>query len=72
MADWIKEQKKYILVFYGASKNNPGRAGTGGLILDPNGKKLITYEWGLGKMTNNRVEAYSLSIGTKILQKKKR
>lgn len=68
-AEWIKEQKRHILFFNGAAKNNPGKAGAGGVILDSNGKKVITYEWSLGEMTNNRVEAYNLLLGTKILNK---
>lgn len=70
IAEWIKEQKKYILFFDGASKNNPSKAGVGGLILDLNGKRISTYEWGLGEMSNTRAEAYSLLLGTKILIKK--
>jgi len=47
MEEWIKEQRKHIPFFDGASKNNPGRAGAGRLILDPKGKTITTYEWGL-------------------------
>jgi len=70
MAEWIREQRKHILFFDGASKNNPGRVGAGGLILDPNGKRISTYEWGLGEMSNNKAESYSFLLGTKILKKK--
>ena len=69
MEEWIKNQRNHILFFDGASKNNPRRAGAGGLILDPKGKTIATYEWGLGTMTNNRVEGYSLLMGTNILKK---
>lgn len=68
-AEWIKEQKRHILFFDGAAKNNPVKAGVGGVILDPNGRKIITYEWSLGEMTNNRAEAYNLLLGTRILKK---
>ena len=68
-AEWIKEQKRHILFFYGAAKNNPGKAGAGGVILDPNGKKIITYGWSLGEMTNNRAKAYNLLLGTRLLKK---
>lgn len=65
----MKEQKRYILFFYRASKNNPGKAGAGRVIIDPVEKKLISYEWSLGEMTNNRAEAYNLLLGTRILKK---
>lgn len=69
MEEWIKNQRKHILFFDGASNNNLGRAEVGGLILDPKGEVITTYEWGLGTMTNNRVEAYNLLMGTNILKK---
>ncbi len=55
--EWIKEQKRHILFFDGAAKNNPGKVGVGGVILDPKGNKIITYEWSLGKTKKNRAEA---------------
>eukprot|EP00253_Pinus_taeda_P013290 PITA_13290 len=64
--NWIQNQKRYTLHFDGASKNNPGRAGAGGTIRDPQGKTIVTYEWGLGTMSNNKAEAYSLLLGTSI------
>jgi len=30
---------------------------------------IVSYEWGLGESTNNKAEAYSLFLGTKILKK---
>lgn len=69
MEEWIKNQRNHILFFDGASKNNPGRAGVGELILDSKGETITTYEWGLGTMTNNKTEAYSLLMGTNILKK---
>ena len=57
-------------LFDEATKNNPSKAGAGGVILDPNGKKIITYEWSLEEMTNNRAEAYNLLLGTRLLNKK--
>jgi len=65
---WIQNQKTYTLHFDGASKNNPGKAGAGGIILDQEGKVISTYEWGLGNMTNNKAEAYNLFLGTCILK----
>ena len=39
------------------------------LDADPNGKKIITYEWSLGEMTNNRAEAYIILLSTRLLNK---
>ncbi|MCY6488289.1 hypothetical protein, partial [Actinobacillus pleuropneumoniae] len=61
--------KRHILFFDRAIKNNPSKSRAGGVILDPNGQKIITYEWSLGEMTNNRVEAYSILPGTRLLNK---
>jgi len=69
MEEWIKNQRNHILFFDRASKNNPGRAGEGGLILDLKGETIATYEWGLGTMTYNRAETYNLLMGTNILKK---
>eukprot|EP00253_Pinus_taeda_P016469 PITA_16469 len=67
--EWIQNQKRPSLQFDGASKNNPGQAGAGGVIKDHQGKIFVTYEWGLGIMSNNRAEAYSLLLGTSILRR---
>lgn len=66
---WIQNQKKYTLKFDGASKNNPDRVGAGGIIHDHEGEVISSYEWGLGNMSNNKAEAYSLFLGTCILNK---
>jgi len=66
---WIQEQQRHSLHFDGAAKNNPGRAGAGGIIKDIQGKILVRYEWGLGQMANNLAEAYSLYLGTQILKR---
>jgi len=66
---WIQEQKKNSLQFNGASKSNLGQAGAGGIIKDQNGQVIITYEWGLGNMTNNMAEAYNLLLGVNIMRK---
>ena len=65
-----KKQNRFSLFFDGASKNNPRKAGAGGLISDPDGKEIVTYEWVLGETTNNKVEAYSLLLGSRIKNKK--
>eukprot|EP00253_Pinus_taeda_P035640 PITA_35640 len=64
--NWIQKQRRPTLHFDGASKNNPGQAGAGGIIKDSQGKTIVTYEWGLGSMSNNKAEAYSLLLGTSI------
>jgi len=66
---WILDQKRPSLHFEGASKNNPGKAGAGGIIKDHNGKIILSYEWGLGNASNNAAEAYSLLLGTSILNR---
>lgn len=64
---WILAQNRPTLFFDGASKNNPGAAGAGGIIKNHNGTPICRYEWGLGKASNNAAEAYSLLLGTTIL-----
>ena len=67
-----KNQSRYCLYFDGASKHNPEKAGARarGIILDPNGKENVTYEWGLGQISNNKVESYSMLMGTRIIKKR--
>ena len=50
---WLREKNTYSLFFDGASKGNPGVAGVGGILLDPEGKIEQTYAWGIGCRTNN-------------------
>jgi len=66
--EWRKRQKGFSLFFDGASKNNPRKSGAGGVIIDPNGKTIVSYEWGLGESTNNKAKAYSLLLDTRILK----
>eukprot|EP00253_Pinus_taeda_P026343 PITA_26343 len=67
--NWIQKQRRPTLHFDGASKNNPGQAGAGGIIKDSQGKTIVKYEWGLGPMSNNKAEAYNLPLGTSISRK---
>jgi ribonuclease HI len=69
VSQWILDQNRPTLHFDGASKNNPGEAGAGGIIKDSHGKTMVSYEWGLGQMSNNLAEAYSLYLGTLILNR---
>jgi len=66
-----KNQNRYYLYFDGASNHNPGKARVGGIILDLDGKKNVTYEWGLGQILNNKAKAYNLLMGTRIIKKKR-
>ena len=71
LTNWRKNQNRYCLYFDGASKHNPGKVGVGRIILDPDGKENVTYEWGLVQISNNKAEAYSLLMGTRITKKKR-
>ena len=58
--EWWKKQKISTIFFDGASKGNPGAAGAGGVIYDPNGVKRDTFSWGIGQKSNNQAEILSL------------
>lgn len=53
---WRSSLDDWWLLFDGASKGNPGRAGGGGILLDPNGATKLSFAWGLGFATNNQAE----------------
>ena len=69
--NWLKERKIFKLFFDGASKGNPGNAGGGGVIINPDGKVEVEYCWNIGYETNNMAEAYGLWQGLKKLLVKK-
>eukprot|EP00253_Pinus_taeda_P013228 PITA_13228 len=69
ISQWILTQNRPLLFFDGASKNNPGATGAGGIIKDHNGISICSYEWGLRTASNNAAEAYSLLLGTTILSR---
>ena len=50
-------------MFDGASKGNPGAAGGGGILMNPEGSIDLTYSWGLGTDTNNISWALALWQG---------
>jgi len=58
-----KSLQRHTLFFDGASKENPGEAGGGGVIIDLEEIKVLSYSWGIGKDTNNIVEALALWQG---------
>ena len=58
--EWKSERSKHLLFFDRAPKGNPKATGGGGVLLDPDGKLDLSYAWGLGVDTNNRVEALTL------------
>ena len=68
--NWLRERKIFKLFFDGASKGNPGRAGGGGVVIDPGGKVVIKYYWNIGHNSNNMAEVYGLWKGLKQLLKK--
>ena len=51
------------LFFDSASKSNPGIAGAGGIIKYENGRSIVSFEWGLGSLSSNKAEAYTLLQG---------
>jgi len=62
-ATWLKNCNTYYLSFDNASKSNPGIAGAGGVICNANGDCMVSYEWGLEHLSNNRAEALALYQG---------
>jgi len=60
---WRSSLEDWWLLFDGASKGNPGEAGGGGILLEPNGSTKLTFAWGLGHATNNQAEFLALWQG---------
>jgi len=61
---------KVEIYFDGASRNNPGPSGAGGMIIE-NGKVIKEYYRYLGKRTNNEAEYLAVLLGIKILKRLK-
>ena len=60
---WRSSLDDWWLLFDGASKGNPGKAGGGGILLEPNGSTKLTFAWGLGHASNNQAEFLALWQG---------
>ena len=67
--NWLRERKIFKLFFDGASKGNPGKAGGGGVVINPRGKIEIEYSWSIRHDSNNMAGAYGLWQGLKQVQK---
>lgn len=55
-----KSKSLTTIVFYEASKGNPGNAGAGGVIYSPDNNSRDSFYWGLGQKSNNQAEIYGL------------
>jgi len=60
---WRSALDDHCLFFDGASKGNPGVAGSGGVLLRPRGSSELRFHWGLGIESNNRAKALALWQG---------
>ena len=58
----------YDVIFYDeASKGNPGVSRAGGLVYSLDIKSSISFSWGLGSMSNNQAEGYTLMMEIHLL-----
>jgi ribonuclease HI len=62
---WRKNTNIHSLFFDGASKGNPGAAGGGGIILNPEEVVVLEYSWGIGEESNNIVRIFGSLEGLK-------
>ena len=60
---WRSSLEKHILLVDGASKGNLRKAGGGGVLLDPSGRIILSFAWGLGHSSNNIAEILVLWKG---------
>ncbi|KAH9309034.1 hypothetical protein KI387_036945, partial [Taxus chinensis] len=61
-----KKEDLYFLEFDGASKGNPGQAGAGAVLRNPDGSVLCKMKEGVGLATNNVAEYRALICGLKV------
>lgn len=66
--NWLPSSNTHSLFFDRASKSNLGAAGAGGIIFNPNGEPLVSFEWGLWILSNNKAKALALYQGILQLQ----
>ena len=52
--------KTHVLMVDGASKGNPGKAGGGGVLFNPDGKLILSFAQGLGQLSINFAEYLAL------------
>ena len=55
--------KPWIVYTDGAARGNPGPAGAGALLLDPEGQRVDEAQRYLGRATNNVAEYQALLLG---------
>ena len=60
---WRSALNEHILQADGASKGNPGLAGSGGVIIDVTRRIILNFSWGLGNKTNNAAEFLAIWQG---------
>ena len=60
---WRSSLNEHILQVHGASKGNPGPAGSGGVLIDNTGRIILNFSWGLGNKTNNAAEIIAIWQG---------
>ena len=65
---WLFNQPIPSLFFDGAAKGNPGIAGVGGLIINPDDTSSHRFAWGLGHSSSIQAEAMALFQGIKLLK----
>ena len=66
----VEISAQVLSIFYGASKGNPGVSGVGGLVFSPDRMSSFSFSWGLGTMSNNQAEIYSLLSATQLAKEK--
>ena len=59
-----------VIFFDGASKGNSGTTRARGLIISLDRKSEFSFSWGLGTMSNNQAESYSLLMASQIAKTK--
>ena len=62
---WMKSSLAAIF-FNRASKGNPETSGAGGFVSSSNGLVEFSFRWGLGIMSNNQSECYSLLMAIQV------